>query len=135
MDTNEYKQLFSLPHMIEDLLWRQMGDWTRALDLETLARLPDGYVREHSHRDSGPIWRVRFRASAPRHAGKWLYLPLEFTARMRRDMAVHAMDRTRRLHEELYRRAEAHPDDPPPTLPLVICNGGASAPAPFNWNA
>ncbi|MCY4508838.1 MAG: Rpn family recombination-promoting nuclease/putative transposase [Acidobacteria bacterium] len=81
-----YKQLFSQPRMVRDLLdgFAARG-WIAALNLDTLTALPASYVGHDLRQRHGDlVWRVRFRDD------RWLYLVLllEFQSDVDRSMAV-----------------------------------------------
>ena len=66
MQDAAYKDLFSYPRMVEDLLrgFAAKG-WSDALDLSTLRKLPAEFVSEGLRRRQGDgPWRVRFREGA-----------------------------------------------------------------------
>ena len=117
-----YKDLFSRPRMVEDLLRGFAArEWSDALDLSTLEKLPAEYVSDDLRRRHGDaVWRVRFRDR------KWLYLlvMLEFQSTTDRYMAVRILVYTGLLYQDLIRRG-AFGDDGrlPPVLPVVLYNG------------
>ncbi len=57
MDDPAYKQLFSRPRMVEDLLHGFAArDWSRSLDFASLAPLPASYVSHDLRQRRAPIW-------------------------------------------------------------------------------
>ena len=117
-----YKDLFSRPRMVEDLLRGFAArEWSDALDLSTLEKLPAEYVSDDLRRRHGDVvWRVRFRDR------KWLYLlvMLEFQSTTDRYMAVRILVYTGLPYQDLIRR-KAFGDDGrlPPVLPVAPYNG------------
>ena len=122
MQDAAYKNLFSHPRMVEDLLrgFAAVG-WSDALDFESLQKLPAEFVSEDLRRRQGDgLWRVRFRDS------QWLYVMvlLEFQSTVDRYMAVRMLVYTGLLHQDLIRRKELGPGgELPPVLPVVLYNG------------
>ena len=117
-----YKDLFSRPRMVEDLLRGFAArEWSDALDLSTLEKLPAEYVSDDLRRRRGDaVWRVRFRDR------KWLYLlvMLEFQSTTDRYMAVRILVYTALLYQDLIRRKALGDDGRlPPVLPVVLYNG------------
>ena len=92
-----YKQLFSQPRMVQDLLegFAARG-WSDALDLDSPTALPASYVGHDLRQRHGDLfWRVRFRDD------RWLYLVLllEFQSDIDRSMAVRMLTYTGLLHQ------------------------------------
>ena len=129
-----YKQLFSQPRMVRDLLdgFAARG-WSAALDLDKLTALPASYVGHDLRQRHGDlVWRVGFRDD------RWLYLVLllEFQSDVDRSMAVRILTCTGLLHQRLIdegvlRRHGALP----PVLPIVIYNGRGPWTAPTDVTA
>ena len=117
-----YKDLFSHPRMVEDLLRGFAArEWSGALDFSTLEKLSAEYVSDDLRRRHGDaLWRVRFRDRA------WLYLlvMLEFQSTTDPYMAVRILVYTGLLYQDLIRRGALGPDGRlPPVLPVVLYNG------------
>ena len=117
-----YKDLFSRPRMVEDLLRGSAArEWSDALDLSTLEKLPAEYVSDDLRRRRGDaVWRVRFRDR------KWLYLlvMLEFQSTTDRYMAVRILVYTALPYQDLIRRGALGDDGRlPPVLPVALYNG------------
>ena len=128
MDDPAYKQLFSRPRMVEDLLHGFAArDWSGALDFASLAPLPASYVSHDLRQRHGDlVWRVRF------HDERWLYLVLhlEFQSTVDRAMAVRMLAYTTLLYQKLIGEGVLREHDAlPPVLPIVIYNGRR------RWNA
>ena len=84
MDDAAYKQLFSRPRMVRDLLrgFAARG-WSGGLDFASLTPLPAGFVsRDLRQRHGDAVWRVRFHdrggsiwcccwSSSRRWTGRW----------------------------------------------------------------
>ena len=117
-----YKDLFSHPRMVEDLLRGFAApEWSDALDFSTLEKLPAEYVSDDLRRRHGDlVWRLRFREEI------WLYLlvMLEFQSTADPYMAMRILVYTGLLYQDLIRRG-AFGDDGrlPPVLPVVLYNG------------
>ena len=122
MDDAAYKQLFSRPRMVRDLLrgFAARG-WSGGLDFASLTPLPAGFVsRDLRQRHGDAVWRVRF------HDRGWLYLVLllEFQSAVDRAMAVRMLTYTGLLYEKLIGGGELRAHGVlPPVLPVVIYNG------------
>ena len=128
MDDPAYKQLFSRPRMVRDLLHGFAArNWSGVLDFATLTPLPASYVsRDLRQRHGDLVWRVRF------HDERWLYLVLllEFQAGVDRAMAVRMLTYTALLYQRLIGEGVLREHDAlPPVLPIVIYNGRR------RWNA
>ena len=61
---HSYRQLFSHPEMVRDLLTGFVpGDWVQALDLDTLEPVKASFVTDdYRDREDDSIWRVRWTA-------------------------------------------------------------------------
>ena len=116
-----YKELFSHPRMVEDLLRGIVApEWSAALDFTTLERLPAEYVSDDLRRRQGDLlWRVRF-------CDRWLYVLvlLEFQSSVDPYMALRLLVYTGLLYQDLLRRGALEQDEKlPPVLPIVFYNG------------
>ena len=117
-----YKQLFSRPRMVRDLLrgFAARG-WSDALDFDTLTALPASFVsRDLQQRYSDLVWRIRFRDD------RWLHvvLLLEFQAAVDPTMAIRLLTYTALLYQRLADdRVLREHKALPPVLPVVIYNG------------
>ena len=80
-----YKQIFSHPKVIEDLLRGFIHeDWAEQLDYFTLEKVNGSYVSEDlKDRSDDVVWRIK-----PKEGDQWLYLYLliEFQSRIDRWM-------------------------------------------------
>ena len=124
MQDAAYKNLFSHPRMVEDLLrgFAARG-WSERLDFSTLERLSAEFVSDDLRQRRGDgLWRVRF------HDDTWLYLVvhLEFQSKVDRYMALRMLVYTGLLYQDLVRREELGPNgELPPVLPVVLYNGAS----------
>ena len=124
-----YKQLFSRPRMVRDLLhgFAARG-WSGTLDFDTLAPLPASYVsRDLQRRHGDLVWNIRFRGD------RWLYLVLllEFQATVDPAMAARMLAYTALLYQRLAADGVLRDHKAlPPVLPVVIYNGRRSWTAP-----
>ncbi len=122
MQDAAYKQLFSYPRMVADLLrgFAAKG-WSDMLDFKTLEKVPAELVSEDLRRRQGDsLWRVRFQGSS------WLQVLvlLEFQSTSDRYMAVRMLAYASLLYQDLIRRREMGPEgELPPVLPVVLYNG------------
>ena len=124
-----YKQLFSQPRMVQDLLdGFAARDWSEGLDLDSLTPLPASYAGHDLRQRHGDlVWRVRFRDE------RWLYLVLllEFQSDVDRSMAVRILTYTGLLHQRLIDEGVLREHGAlPPVLPIVIYNGRGPWTAP-----
>ena len=126
-----YKDLFSHPPMVEDLLrgFAARG-WSDKLDFETLEKLPADYVSDdfrQRHGDS--VWRLRLQG--PGEAWLYLLVMLEFQSTTDPFMAVRVLVYTGLLYQDLIRRgALDEAGRLPPVLPIVLYNGSNEWSAP-----
>ena len=124
MQDAAYKNMFSHPRMVEDLLrgFAARG-WSERLDFSTLERLSAEFVSDDLRQRQGDgLWRVRF------HDATWLYLVvhLEFQSKVDRYMAVRMLVYTGLLYQDLVRRGKLGPNgELPPVLPVVLYNGAS----------
>ncbi len=118
-----YKQLFSHPEMVTDLLRGYVHEaWVEQIDFATLERVPDRFISDDlREREDDIIWRVRW-------GDRWLYLYLliEFQSTLDRHMAVRLLTYVGLLYQDLRRTERIGPKEPlPPVLPIVLYNGDA----------
>lgn len=118
-----YRQLFSYPRMVRDLLRGYVHEpWMAQLDLDTLERMPDSFVSDDQRaRSDDIIWRLRW-------GERWLYLYLliEFQSRSDAFMAVRLLTYVGLLYQDLKRSGRLAPRAPlPAVLPVVLYNGDA----------
>ena len=117
-----YKELFSHPRMVKDLLRGFAApEWFDEIDFSTLEKIPAEYVSDDLRQRHGDVvWRVRFQKET------WLYLlvMLEFQSTADPYMAVRILVYTGLLYQDLIRRDALGPDGRlPPVLPVVLYNG------------
>ncbi|ESQ14353.1 MAG: hypothetical protein N838_11830 [Thiohalocapsa sp. PB-PSB1] len=120
-----YKLLFSHREMVADLIRGFVdGDWTRALDFETLERVREiGVSHDLREREDDILWRVRLTLDGQR---RWLYvyLLLEFQSTVDQHMALRLMTYVGLLYQDLVKAGEIGTGDAlPPVLPIVLYNG------------
>ncbi|MGI9211326.1 MAG: Rpn family recombination-promoting nuclease/putative transposase, partial [Methylococcaceae bacterium] len=122
-----YKQIFSHPKVIEDLLRGFIHeDWAEQLDYSTLEKVNGSYVSEDlKDRSDDVVWRVK-----PKEGDQWLYLYLliEFQSRIDRWMALRIMVYVGLLYQDLIKsgvvgRKKGQLKKLPPVFPMVIYNG------------
>lgn len=119
-----YKQLFSHPAMVRDLMTDFLPfEWVRDLDFTTLEKLNHSYVTDDlRERADDVVWRVRFR-------DEWLYLYLllEFQSSVDHYMVVRLLTYIGLLYQDLIKsRQLPEPRRLPPVLPVVLYNGETS---------
>ena len=122
-----YKQLFSHPELVRDLLEGFVREeWVANLDIKTLERVNGSYVSDDlREREDDIIWRVRLE-------GSWVYvyLLIEFQSTVDRYMAVRLLTYIGLLYQDLLRSGNLPKNGKlPPVLPLVLYNGTKK------WNA
>jgi predicted transposase YdaD len=127
-----YKQLFSCPEMMRDLLIGYVpGKWLENADFSTLTQVGASYVSATGQqRHDDMVWRIDI-------GGRWLwvYLLVEFQSAPAPLMAVRIMQYVSLLAEQLAKE-HAHSELPegrlPPILPIVLYNGKAEWHAPID---
>jgi predicted transposase/invertase (TIGR01784 family) len=129
---HSYKQLFSNPELIRDLLKDFiLEDWVKDLDLHTLERVSGSYVTDDlRERENDIIWRVRLGSS-------WLYvyLLIEFQSTVDKFMALRLLNYLTLLYQDLQKTDNLSPDGKlPPVLPLVLYNGQRKWNAPIHFS-
>lgn len=113
-----YKELFSQPELVADLL--RLAEMAEGLDLDSLDRRSGSYVSEDwKGREDDVVWRVRWGGR-----DLYIYLLIEFQSTVDPLMSVRVMTYIGLLWQDLA-RAGALPVDGslPPVLPLVLYNG------------
>ena len=112
-----YKQLFSFPAMVEDLLRGFVREkWVDALDFTTLERKNGSYVSDDlREREDDIIWRVKWQG-----ADEWMYvyLLIEFQSEHEKHMSVRILSYLSLLYQDLIKTGEVC-DLLPPVLPMV----------------
>ncbi len=116
-----YKQFFSYPEMVRDLLLGFVPlAWVASLDFATLERVNQTYISDDlRERADDVVWRVRFR-------GEWLYvyLLLEFQSTIDRFMAVRLLTYVGLLYQDLIKSGQIPRRGLlPPVMPIVLYNG------------
>lgn len=132
-----YKQLFSHPEMVEQLLRGFVQEsWVQRLDYARLERVNASYVSEELlQRSNDIVWRVPLRRCDESAAGEepqwlYLYLLLEFQSRSDPWMALRLLTYLCLLYQDLVRNAQLTPARKlPPVFPIVLYNGASA------WNA
>lgn len=118
---NGYKNLFSHPEMVRDLLTGFVHEpWVAELDFSTLEKVSGSYVSDDLRdREDDIVWRVRFQ-------NRWLYvyLLLEFQSTVSDFMAVRLLTYVGLLYQDIIKQEAWTPERKlPPVLPLVLYNG------------
>lgn len=116
-----YKQLFSHPEMVRDLLAGFVPlPWVAGLDLAAFERVNASYVSDAGEqRHDDMVWRLRI-------GGDWvyLYLLLEFQSRSDNWMALRMQVYVGLLLQDLLRQHQLTASGKlPPVLPVVLYNG------------
>jgi predicted transposase YdaD len=130
---NSYKNLFSHPEMVRDLLVGFVNaPWLDELDLSTLQKASGSYVSDDLRdREDDIVWRVRFK-------DRWLYLYLllEFQSTVDHWMPVRVLTYLGLLYQDLIKQGGiARGDKLPPVLPIVLYNGKTRWPVPTQVSA
>lgn len=118
---NAYKNIFSHPAVVEDLLRGFVREaWVENLDFATLEKASGSYISDDLRdREDDIVWRVRQR-------DEWIYIYLliEFQSRNDPWMALRIMVYVGLLYQDLIKRKEVvAPARLPPVFPVVIYNG------------
>src|SRR5688572_30499423 len=102
----DYKDLFSHPQMVRDLLSGFVpGQWIERLDFTTLARINASYVSDKGHaRHDDMVWKVRL-------ADEWMYVYvlLEFQSEPDRWMALRLLVYIGLLYQDLIKNNALSP--------------------------
>jgi predicted transposase/invertase (TIGR01784 family) len=126
-----YKQLFSFPTMVEELLRGFVRErWIDELDFDTLERKNGSYVSDDlREREDDIIWRVKWRG-----ANDWMYVYflIEFQSEHDWFMAVRVWTYLGLLYQDLIRTGEAGDRRLPPVLPMVVYRGEQKWKAPLD---
>jgi predicted transposase/invertase (TIGR01784 family) len=124
---NAYKNLFSHPQMVEELLISFVHeDWISEVDFKSLEKVSGSYVTDELRdREDDIVWRVRI--------GKnwiYLYILLEFQSTVDDFMALRLLTYTGLLYQDLIKSSHIKAKQKlPPVFPLVLYNGDG------RWNA
>jgi len=122
-----YRQFFSHPRMVQDLLQAFVHeDWVAELDFTTLERINAHFVTQRLRkRESDVVWRVRRRDEGEGQEGEWLYLYLllEFQSQPDPWMALRMWVYVGLLYQHLAREKSYRGKRLPPVFPLVLYNG------------
>ena len=116
-----YKELFSHPQMVRDLLTGFVNeDWLNLLNFSTLEKYNASFITANlRQRMDDIIWRVKW-------GKKWLYLYIiiEFQSSVDKFMAVRIMTYIGLLYQDLIKsEVITSKQKLPPVLPLVLYNG------------
>lgn len=116
-----YKQLFSHPEMVRDLLTGFVpGPWLQQARFDTLEHVNASYVSESDkHRHDDMVWRLKV---GPHWV--WVYLLLEFQSQPDEWMAVRMMTYVGLLSQHLIKEGQLDQGKLPALLPIVLYNGG-----------
>ena len=100
-----YKQLFSFPTMVEDLLRGFVrGQWVEELDFGTLERRNGSYISDDlREREDDIIWRVKWQG-----ADEWIYVYvlIEFQSEHDWFMGLRVWNYLSLLYQDLVRTGE-----------------------------
>ena len=126
-----YKQLFSHPQMVRDLLLGFLpGPWLKNARFDTLERINASYVSEsEQHRHNDMVWRLKVGTR-----WVWVYLLLEFQSKPDKWMAVRMMAYVSLLAQSLIKQKQLQQGRLPALIPLVLYNGQARWTAPTDVN-
>ena len=118
---SSYKQLFSHPEMVEDLLTGFIHeDWVQQLDFSTLETVKSSFITaDLREREDDIIWRVRW-------GEEWLYvyLLIEFQSSVNKFMVVRMMNYVSLLYQDLIKQNLLTAKGKlPPVFPIVLYNG------------
>ena len=127
-----YKEFFSFPEMVEDLLKGFVqGAWMQKLDFSTLEQIHGSYVtKTFRQQHDDVVWRIRW-------GEEWLYvyILIEFQAKTDRFMALRVMTYVGLLYQDLLKKKQLYKKRfLPPVLPIVLYNGKPRWRAPLDIN-
>jgi predicted transposase YdaD len=126
-----YKQLFSFPTMVEDLLRGFVrGQWVEELDFGTLERRNGSYISDDlREREDDIIWRVKWQG-----ADEWIYVYvlIEFQSEHDWFMGLRVWNYLSLLYQDLVRTGEVGDRRLPPVLPMVVYRGEQKWRAPLD---
>ena len=123
---HSYKNLFSHPKMVEDLLTGFVKhDWVQDLDFRTLEKLNSSYITDDlRERSDDVVWRLQFKGDQCQENWLYLYLLLEFQSTVDDFMAVRIFNYTSLLYQDLIKSKQLPTTKQlPPVLPIVLYNG------------
>ncbi|MBV5323557.1 Rpn family recombination-promoting nuclease/putative transposase, partial [bacterium] len=118
---SSYKQLFSHPRMVQELLCSFVHEpWVAQLDFSSLEKVSGSFVSDDLRdREDDVIWKVRIGES-----WIYLYILLEFQSTVDRFMAVRLLTYTGLLYQDLLKSGQIKGKQKlPPVFPLVLYNG------------
>jgi len=115
-----YKQLFSHPEMVRDLLTDYVpGPWLELADFTSLERVNASYVSESDRqRHDDMVWRLKVG-----ERWVWVYLMLEFQSESDPWMALRMMVYVGLLAQHLVKEGELQDGLLPQIMPIVLYNG------------
>ena len=125
-----YKQFFSNPRMVEDLLRGFVKqDWLEQADYDTLERVTASFVSDKlKKRESDAIWQIRLKDGL-----MYIYILIEFQSTVDRFMVVRMLTYIGLLYQDLIKSGKIKEGDYlPPVLPLVLYNGRTPWKAPLD---
>jgi predicted transposase/invertase (TIGR01784 family) len=120
---NAYKNIFSQPEIIADLLKGFVREtWVEQLDFEGFKKESASYVTEHlSTREDDLVWRIRLQGAE----SEWIYvcILLEFQRSVDTHMAARLLTYVGLLYEELIKSKEFLGRKLPGVFPIVVYSG------------
>lgn len=125
---SSYRQFFSNPRMIKDLLTGFIReDWVNELDFGQMEAVETSFVSDALRkREADVIWRIKWR-------NRWLYvyLLIEMQSRIDPFMALRLASYVSLLYQDLVAQKKLTEEGLlPPVLPLTIYNGAPRWSAP-----
>jgi predicted transposase/invertase (TIGR01784 family) len=118
---NLYKQLFSHPEIVRDLVAGFLSaDWAQSLTVDAFERVNASYASDHGQaRHADVVWRARI-------GGEWVYvyILLEFQSRPDKWMALRMQVYVGLLYQDLVAQHKLSKHGKlPPVLPIVLYHG------------
>ena len=117
-----YKQLFSHPEMVEDLLRRFVSEsWIEEIDFKTLTRYDASFHSEDLQRREGDaVYKVNLKSGK----SMYFYLFLEFQSRPEKFMAIRMLSYVALFYDKLLRTEGKNFEegDLPLVWPVVVYN-------------
>ena len=128
-DSN-YKNLFSHPEMVRDLLVGFVReDWVKDLDFSTLEKSNASYVSEDlKQRCDDLVWTVQYGDTQ-----LYIYIIIEFQSTVDYFMSLRMMTYIGLLYQDIIKQGLVTSEQKlPPVLPIVLYNGEHPWNAPIN---
>jgi hypothetical protein len=120
-----YKQLFSHPRLVRDLITGFVPEYRRApMRLSPLSKANAHFISDHlKMRSSDTVWRIRVGGR------DYIYLLLEFQSTIEHFMALRVLTYVGLLYQDVIKAHQHRNASLPPVIPIVLYHGNR------RWNA